>query len=128
MIRLACALLAAALAASPVHALTVILYARQDRPVVDCLARLAAIYGPVWTDAQIRPGDPWRRSVAQAIGAADVVLVVWSAAAASSAEVGAEWRQALAAGRRVVPVVADAAPIPAELGHRQWVAVSSSCQ
>ncbi len=128
MNRLACALLAAALVASPVHALTVILYARQDRPVVDCLARLAAIYGPVWTDAQIRPGDPWRRSVAQAIGAADVVLVVWSAAAASSAEVGAEWRQALAAGRRVVPVVTDAAPIPAELGHRQWVAVSSSCQ
>ena len=128
MNRLACALLAAALVASPVHALTVILYARQDRPVVDCLARLAAIYGPVWTDAQIRPGDPWRRSVAQAIGAADVVLVVWSAAAASSAEVGAEWRQALAADRRVVPVVTDAAPIPAELGHRQWVAVSSSCQ
>ena len=128
MNRLACALLAAALVASPVHALTVILYARQDRAAVDCLARVAAIYGPVWTDAQIRPGDPWRRSVAQAIGAADVVLVVWSAAAASSAEVGAEWRQALAAGRRVVPVVTDAAPIPAELGHRQWVAVSSSCQ
>ena len=128
MIRLACALLAAALVASPVHALTVILYARQDRAVVDCLARVAAIYGPVWTDAQIRPGDPWRRSVAQAIRRADVVLVVWSESAASSAEVGAEWRQALAAGRRVVPVVTDAAPIPAELGHRQWVAVSSSCQ
>ena len=128
MNRLACALLAAALVASPVHALTVILYARQDRAVVDCLARVAAIYGPVWTDAQIRPGDPWRRSVAQAIRRADVVLVVWSESAASSAEVGAEWRQALAAGRRVVPVVTDAAPIPAELGHRQWVAVSSSCQ
>ena len=128
MNRLACALLAAALVASPVHALTVILYARQDRAVVDCLARVAAIYGPVWTDAQIRPGDPWRRSVAQAIRRADVVLVVWSESAASSAEVGAEWRQALAADRRVVPVVTDAAPIPAELGHRQWVAVSSSCQ
>ena len=128
MRRLLAGLLCAVLAADPVHALTVILYARQDRAVVDCLARVAAIYGPVWTDAQIRPGDPWRRSVAQAIGAADVVLVVWSAAAASSAEVGAEWRQALAAGRRVVPVVTDAAPIPAELGHRQWVAVSSSCQ
>lgn len=119
--RLACALLSAALVASPVHALTVILYARQDRPVVDCLARLAAIYGPVWTDAQIRPGDPWRRSVAQAIGAADVVLVVWSAAAASSAEVGAEWRQALAADRRVVPVVTDASPLPSDLASRQWV-------
>ena len=119
--KLLAALLAAALVVGPVHALTVILYARQDRPVVDCLARLAAIYGPVWTDAQIRPGDPWRHSVAQAIGAADVVLVVWSAAAASSAEVGSEWRQALSAGRRVVPVVTDAAPVPGELVALQWV-------
>ena len=121
MNRLACALLAAALVASPVHALTVILYARQDRPVVDCLARVAAIYGPVWTDAQIRPGDPWRRSVAQAIRRADVVLVVWSESAASSAEVGAEWRQALAAGRRVVPVITDSAQVPGELGMLQWL-------
>lgn len=121
MRRLLAGLLCAVLAADPVHALTVILYARQDRPVVDCLARLAAIYGPVWTDAQIRPGDTWRRSVSQAIGAADVVLVVWSAAAASSAEVGSEWRQALAVGRRVVPVVTDDAPVPGELGALQWV-------
>ena len=128
MRRLLAGLLCAVLAADPVHALTVILYARQDRAVVDCLARVAAIYGPVWTDAQIRPGDPWRRSVAQAIGAADVVLVVWSAAAASSAEVGAEWRQALAAGRRVVPVVIDAVPLPSELGARQWVDVCGTTE
>ena len=119
--RLACALLSAALVASPVHALTVILYARQDRPVVDCLARLAAIYGPVWTDADIRPGDPWRAAVGGVIRRADVVLVVWSAAAASSTEVGAEWRQALAADRRVVPVVTDASPLPSDLASRQWV-------
>ena len=47
MRRLLAGLLCAVLAADPVHALTVILYARKDRPVVDCLARLAAIYGPV---------------------------------------------------------------------------------
>ena len=123
--RLQAALLAAALVVGPVHALTVILYARQDRPVVDCLARLAAIYGPVWTDAHIRPGDPWRSAVGAAIRRADVVLVVWSAAAASSAEVGAEWRQALAAGRRVVPVVTDAVALPAELGSRQWAAAAA---
>jgi len=124
-VKLLAALLAAALVVGPVHALTVILYARQDRPVVDCLARLAAIYGPVWTDAQIRPGDPWRSAVGSAIRRADVVLVVWSAAAASSAEVGAEWRQALAAGRRVVPVVTDAVALPAELGSRQWAAAAA---
>lgn len=121
MRRLLAGLLCAVLAADPVHALTVILYARQDRPVVDCLARLAAIYGPVWTDADIRPGDPWRAAVGGVIRRADVVLVVWSAAAASSTEVGAEWRQALAAGRRVVPVVTDASPLPSDLASRQWV-------
>lgn len=126
--RLLAALLAAALVVGPVHALTVIIYARQDRPVVDCLARFAAIYGPVWTDAGIRPGDPWRAAVGAAIRRADVVLVVWSAAAASSAEVGAEWRQALAAGRRVVPVVIDAVPLPSELGARQWVDVCGTTE
>ena len=126
--RLLAALLAAALVVGPVHALTVIIYARQDRPVVDCLARVAAIYGPVWTDAGIRPGDPWRAAVGAAIRRADVVLVVWSAAAASSAEVGAEWRQALAAGRRVVPVVIDAVPLPSELGARQWVDVCGTTE
>ena len=119
--KLLAALLAAALVVGPVHALTVIIYARQDRPVVDCLARFAAIYGPVWTDAGIRPGDPWRTAVGEVIKRADVVLVVWSAAAASSVEVGAEWRQALAAGRRVVPVVTDEAPLPSDLGSRQWI-------
>lgn len=126
--KLLAALLAAALVVGPVHALTVILYARQDRPVVDCLASVAAIYGPVWTDAHIRPGDPWRSAVGAAIRRADVVLVVWSAAAASSAEVGAEWRQALASGRRVVPVVTDAVALPAELGSRQWVAACGTTE
>lgn len=126
--KLLAALLAAALVVGPVHAMTVILYARQDRPVVDCLASVAAIYGPVWTDAHIRPGDPWRSAVGAAIRRADVVLVVWSAAAASSAEVGAEWRQALAAGRRVVPVVTDAGALPAELGSRQWVAACGTTE
>ena len=126
--RMLAALLAAALVVGPVHALTVILYARQDRPVVDCLARVAAIYGPVWTDAGIRPGDPWRAAVGAAIRRADVVLVVWSAAAASSVEVGSEWRQALAVGRRVVPVVTDAVPLPAELGSLQWVAACGTTE
>ena len=128
MRRLLAGLLCAVLAADPVHALTVILYARQDRPVVDCLARLAAIYGPVWTDADIRPGDPWRAAVGGVIRRADVVLVVWSAAAASSVEVGSEWRQALAVGRRVVPVVTDAVPLPAELGSLQWVAACGTTE
>ena len=67
------------------------------------------------------PGTSMLAHLEENMGAADVVLVVWPAAAAPSAEVGSEWRQALAAGRRVVPVVTDAAPVPGELGALQWV-------
>lgn len=121
IIRALAALLLVVLIQAPAQAQTVILYAHADRTAADQLAGIARIWGPVWTDASIQPGAPWRTEVARRIRGARVVLVVWSAAAASSVEVGAEWRQALAAGRRVVPVVTDAAPLPAELGQRQWV-------
>ena len=109
------------LAAGAVHAQTVILYAHTDRQAVDRLRAFARIYGPVWTDADIPPGTPWRADVGRRVREARVVLLVWSAAAAASVEVSAEWRQAIAAGRRVVPVLLDAEPLPAELGRLQWV-------
>lgn len=108
-------------AAASVQAQTVILYAREDRPAVERLRPIAMIYDRVWTDADLRPGTPWRREVARRIRGARVVLLVWSRHAAGSVEVGAEWRQALAAGRRVVPVVVDGEPLPAELAGVQAV-------
>lgn len=50
-----------------------------------------------------------------------MVLLLWSERAAQSVEVAAEWRQALACRRRVVPVVVDAAVLPGELQGVQWV-------
>jgi hypothetical protein len=36
-------------------------------------------------------------------------------------EVGAEWRLALAAGVRLIPVLLDDTPLPDELGARQGI-------
>lgn len=124
----ACVLLAvSASLASAAQAQTVILYARADRAAVEQLRAIARVYGPVWTDADIPPGAPWRTEVGQRIRSARVVLLLWSATAAQSVEVGAEWRQALAAGRRVVPVLLDAQPLPPELAARQWVDAPARC-
>lgn len=111
------------LAAGQCHALTVFLYARADRSVVDCLAHVAAVYGPVWTDFEIRPGMAWRRAVSLAIRRADVIFLIWSPAAAQSQEVASEWKQALAAGKRLVPVTLgnDGTVLPGELAALQWL-------
>lgn len=121
MMRSAAALLALVLAAGPVEALTVILYARADAPAMQRARALARLHGPVWHDQDLQPGQPWRREIARRICGADPVLLIWSQYAAGSVEVAAEWRQALACGRRVVPVLLDDAPMPAELGARQAV-------
>lgn len=121
MMRPLVLLLALVLASGPVSALTVILYARADEASMQRARSLARAYGPVWVDLDLQPGQPWRRAIAGRLCGADRVLVIWSQAAAGSVELAAEWRQALACGRRVVPVLLDAAPMPPELGA--WQAV-----
>ena len=113
--------LAALLIAVSAHAQTVILYSRHDAEDARRARVLAAAFGPVFSDADLRPGQPWRTVIAGRVCAARLVLVLWSAPAAASPEVGAEWRHALACGRRVVPVMLDDTPMPGELGARQGV-------
>lgn len=121
MMRILVLLLAAVLAAAPVQALTVILYARADTAGMQRARALARLYGPVWIDRDLHPGQAWRREIARRMCRADQVLVVWSQYAAGSAELATEWRGALACGRRVVPLLLDATPLPAELAARQAV-------
>jgi hypothetical protein len=112
-------LLLALLACSPSMAQTVILYSHADRAAAARVRSLAAVYGPVWLDADIPAGAVWRSEVAQRIRSARVILVLWSASAAGSVEVGAEWRQAMASRAKVVPVLLDNAEMPGELACRQ---------
>lgn len=110
------------LAAGGAHAQTVLVYARADQSSADKAAKMAGIWSEVWTDRQLQPGETWRAEVARRLLSARLVLVLWSARAAASAEVGAEWRIALACARcQVVPVLLDDAPLPGELGRLQGV-------
>jgi len=112
-------MLLALLVCQAAAAQTVILYSHADRAAAARLRAAAAVYDSVWMDADIPAGAAWRAEVAGRIRGARVVLVLWSAAAAQSVEVGAEWRQALASSARVVPVMLDAAPLPADLARLQ---------
>lgn len=114
-------ILTLALLAGSAQAQTVILYARADAAAAERARGLASAYDEVLIDRQIPPGLPWRVVIAAAITQARTVLVLWSARSAQSAELGAEWRLAAAAGVRLVPVLLDDTPMPAELGARQAV-------
>lgn len=99
-----------------------ILYAHADAPRLAPFAALAAVWGPVVEYRTQRPGELWREHMAREIGRARTVLVLWSAAAAGSAELQTELRIAYANRRaRLVPVLLDATPMPAELGARHAI-------
>lgn len=119
--RIAVALLALVLAAGPVEALTVLIYARADAEHAERAVRLLRAVDETWHDRDLVPGEPWRLVVAARICEADRVLVLWSERAAASPEVAAEWRLALSCGRMLVPVRLDGAAMPADLAARQAV-------
>lgn len=111
----------ALLLALPAAAETVIVYARGDAGAAGRARALARAFGAVWMDLDLAPGQPWRPAIGARMCRAQRVLVVWSGAAAASAEVGAEWRQALACRRVLVPVLLDDTPMPPDLAR--WQAV-----
>lgn len=105
-------LLAHALAAAQ----AVVIYARADEPHAQRVIRLAQAMQPTVHDRLIRPGDPWRDVMAQAIGQAAFVFVVWSRHSPRSTELAREIALArLAPDARVVPVLLDRTPLPSDL-------------
>ncbi len=117
----ALAVLALVLAAASADAGTVVLYSRADADHARRAQVLARAFAPVFIDRDLKPGVPWRATIAQAICAADVVLLVWSARAAASVEVEREIETVRRCGVRVVPVLIDDTPLPADLAGVQGV-------
>lgn len=105
----------------PASAQTVIVYSHADADHAKRLRDIARAYDVVLMDGDIEPGEPWRATVADWISRARVILILWSANAAKSAEVAPEWRMALATRARIVPVLLDRTPLPAELASLQAV-------
>lgn len=112
---------ALALACAQAQAQTAVIYAHRDAACAQQAGALAAAWGPVLIDTAVQPGSRWRPTIAGMLLAAQTVLVFWSASAAASPEVAAEWRIALAGPARVVPVLLDDSPLPAELAALQAV-------
>lgn len=88
-------------------------YSRRDARAVAGLVALLRVTGaPVFRDEDsIAPGLHWRAAITEALSDADAVIVFWSAHAASSEEVRAEYDAAIAGGRTVIPVLLDHVPL-----------------
>ena len=119
---------ALALACSQAQAQTAIVYAHRDAACAQQARALAAAWGPVLIDTAVQPGSRWRPTIAATLLAAQTVLIFWSAHAAASPEVAAEWRVALAGPARVVPVLLDDSPLPPELAALQAVNWQTACR
>ena len=96
-------------------------YSRENERIVSIAARLLRAGGAtVFQDVvDIEFGAKWQDALSDAIKRCERVLVFWSAAAATSKWVEREWQAALTAGKRVVPMLLDATPLPAELAALQ---------
>ena len=94
-------------------------YSRHDAATVhQIVAALEAAGHDVWIDTDdIRGSERWRTSVATAIRASDVVLLVVSPAAMASSSVEREISVAAEDSLRIVPVVIETAPISVGLKY-----------
>lgn len=92
-------------------------YSSVDRQIVSAAARLLRAAGAtVFQDiTDLQFGDNWDQALQRAIAQCERVMVFWSAAAAQSAGVEREWRCALDAGKRIVPMSLDKTPLPPPL-------------
>lgn len=92
-------------------------YAREDWPEVEASADLLRAGGvKVFIDTRDIPfGDRWQEALRKALERCERVLVFWSLAARGSDWVEREWRTALSLGKRIVPMLLDATPLPSEL-------------
>jgi len=99
-------------------------YSREDMGRVRPLAAALEREGhQVWWDRHIAGGEEFAEAIEQALEAADVVVVCWTATSVRSAWV----RDEAAAGRdsgRLVPVTLDGCPPP--LGFRQYQTIDLS--
>ncbi|MET0662051.1 MAG: toll/interleukin-1 receptor domain-containing protein [Ilumatobacteraceae bacterium] len=94
-------------------------YSRHDAATVhQIVTALEAAGHDVWIDTDdIRGSERWRTSVATAIRASDVVLLVVSPSAMASSNVEREISVAAEDSLRIVPVVIEAAPISVGLKY-----------
>lgn len=97
-------------------------YARDDAAKAKALARCLERAGhSVWWDRHIQGGSEYAGEIEAALGAADVIVVLWSEASSHSAWVRDEAAEGRDSGR-LIPLLLDKSPPP--LGFRQLQSIS----
>ena len=95
-------------------------YSRKDIDFVDQLtSRLNAAGYELWIDRLgIRGGEQWRREIVDAIGGANVLILVLSRNSAKSDNVRKELDLAEGEKKRILPIVIQSVTIPAEMKYQ----------
>ncbi len=109
--------------ARPVPAQVFICYARRDFPFVRDVARAVTEQGMrVWFDVlDMAAGENYVKEIDAAIAASDCFVVVVSPYSMASAECQREITVAAGAGKRIAPLLLQAAVMPDDLRLRQWI-------
>lgn len=101
-------------------------YSRHDAALVGPLTQLLRITGgAVFRDLDsIQPGTKWRVAISSAIDSCETFLLFWCAHSLRSQEIRAEYEQAIALSRPVIPVLLDRSELPEELAEYQTIDLS----
>lgn len=94
-------------------------YSRKDYYFAESLAfHLMRQRVPVWFDVKdLQPGADWERGLADALDAADTLVVVASVDSMRSPNVRNEWEHAIRQGKTIVVARFRGTPLPPELAH-----------
>lgn len=76
----------------------------------------------------IPPGKRWREEIEAAISRSERMIIFWSANSSESQEVSFELELAFSAGKEIVPVLLDDAPLHDGLKPYQWIDARSYVQ
>ena len=101
-------------------------YSRKDAALVSPIAATLKALGPVFIDQDIAPGARWRVELETALEVADLMFLFWCDHSAASAEVAAEYTQAIAARKAIVPLLMDRTPLAEHLQPYQYVDLTPS--
>ncbi len=100
-------------------------YSHRDRPVADrIIKQLGGLGVSTWSDREIRAGTNWSDEIKKALEESDTILFLLSPHSLASECLRNELDVALAAGKKIVPVLVgdvDVSAIPEPLQRYQWL-------
>lgn len=98
-------------------------YSRHCIGFVDDLAHKLEKQGfNIWLDyLSLIPGRPWLEQIHSGLDEAELLLLVVSPESISSRSVEVEWRHFLEHNKRIILLIFQAVPLPAELAELEWV-------